>query len=99
RGELVGEIARDVQQDARHRQNPLAGFKPKGATAGVQILEELAEVNRIVSEKATREDAAAVRQWLLAAAQAAANAAKEGGFLGFHAERVSEGEQRMLDRL
>ena len=32
-------------------------------------------------------------------AQAAADAAKEGGFLGFHAVRVSEGEQRMLDKL
>ena len=35
----------------------------------------------------------------LALAQEAANAAKEGGFMGFHAERVSEGEQRMLDSL
>jgi hypothetical protein len=33
------------------------------------------------------------------AAQEAADAAKEGGFLGFRAERVSEGEQRMLDSL
>jgi hypothetical protein len=40
-----------------------------------------------------------VRAWLLDAAQAAADAAKEGGFMGFHAERVSEGEQRMLDSL
>ena len=40
-----------------------------------------------------------MREWLLAAAQAAADAAKEGGFLGFHAVRVSEGEQRMLDKL
>ena len=53
----------------------------------------------IVSEKATPDDAAAVREWLLEAAQEAANAAKEGGFMGFHAERVSEGEQRMLDSL
>jgi hypothetical protein len=29
----------------------------------------------------------------------AAEAAKEGGFMGFRAERVSEGEQRMLDKL
>jgi hypothetical protein len=36
---------------------------------------------------------------LLDAAREAANAAKEGGFLGFRAERVSEGEQRMLDSL
>ena len=40
-----------------------------------------------------------MREWLLEAAQEAANAAKEGGFMGFHAERVSEGEQRMLDSL
>jgi len=36
---------------------------------------------------------------LKAAAQASALAAKEGGFLGFHAERVSENEQQMLERL
>jgi hypothetical protein len=100
RGELVGALAREVVEDAGHRKNPLGGFKPsKGANAGVEILGELGEVNRIVSEKATPEDAAAVREWLLEAAQEAANAAKEGGFMGFHAERVSEGEQRMLDSL
>jgi broad specificity phosphatase PhoE len=99
-GELVDAIAGDVAQDARQRKSPLAGFKPsKGATAGVEILDELRDVNRIVSQKATPEDAAALRDWLLAAAQEAANAAKEGGFLGFRAERVSEGEQRMLDSL
>ena len=60
---------------------------------------ELREVNRTVSEKGTPEDAAALRAWLLDAAQEAANAAKEGGFMGFRAEQVSEGEQRMLDSL
>jgi broad specificity phosphatase PhoE len=100
RGELVDALAREVADEARQRKSPLAGFKPsRGAGAGVEILDELGEVNRIVTEKATPEDAAAVREWLLAAAQEAANAAKEGGFMGFHAERVSEGEQQMLDRL
>jgi broad specificity phosphatase PhoE len=100
RGELVDAIAREATEGARQRKSPLAGFKPsKGATAGVEILDELGEVNRIVSQKATPAEAAAFRDWLLAAAQEAANAAKEGGFLGFHAERVSDGEQRMLDRL
>jgi hypothetical protein len=100
RGELVAAVAREVVEEARERKNPLAGFKPSsGAAAGAEILDELGEVNRIVSEKASDEDAAAFREWLLAAAQEAANAAKEGGFMGFHAERVSEGEQKMLDRL
>jgi hypothetical protein len=97
-GELVSSIAREAAGDARQHKNPLGGFKPsKGATAGVEILDELRDVNRIVSEKASPEDAAGVRAWLLDTAHAAANAAKEGGFMGFHAERVSEGEQRMLD--
>ena len=100
RGELVGEVAREVVAEAQQRKNPLAGFKPSsGAAAGAEIVDELQAANRIVSEKASPEDAAAFREWLLAAAQEAANAAKEGGFMGFHAERVSEGEQRMLDRL
>jgi hypothetical protein len=99
-GDLAGEVAREGADDARQHKNPFGGFKPtKGATAGVEILDELRAVNRIVTAKASPEDAAGVRAWLLDAAQAAANAAKEGGFMGFHAERVSEGEQRMLDSL
>ena len=99
RGELVDALAKEVVAETRQRKNPLHDFKPKGALAGQEILEELAEVNRIVSAKATPEDAGAYRDWLNTAAQEAANAAKEGGFMGFHAERVSEGEQRMLDKL
>jgi hypothetical protein len=98
-GDLVGELAREVTDDSRHHHNPLGGFKPKAATAGVEILDELRSVNGIASEKAAPEDAAAFRAWLIDAAQASANAAKEGGFMGWHAERVSAGEQRMLDNL
>jgi hypothetical protein len=35
----------------------------------------------------------------VATAQAAADAAKEGGFMGFGAVQVSEGEQKMLDQI
>ena len=56
--------------DAGQRKNPLHDFKPaKGALAGQEILEELAEVNRVVSATATPEEAAAYREWLLTAAQ------------------------------
>jgi hypothetical protein len=99
RGEFVGEVAREVAADAKARKNPLHDFKPHGALAGNEILEELHVVNGIVTRKATPEEAEAYRQWLRDAAQEAADAAKEGGFFGFHAVRVSEGEQRMLDKL
>ena len=99
RGDLVDALAQEVVAETRQRENPLHGFKAKGALAGQEILEELGEVNRIVSGKAAPEEADAYRGWLQEAAQEAANAAKEGGFMGFRAERVSEGEQRMLDKL
>jgi hypothetical protein len=100
RGELVGALAREVVADAGQRKNPLGGFKPsKGVNAGVEILGELGEASRVAGEKASPDDAEAFRQWLLDTAQEAANAAKEGGFMGFHAQRVSEGEQRMLERV
>ena len=99
RGDLVTALATEVAAEAKARKNPLGDFKAKGALAGQEILEELAGANAIVSAKASPEDAEAYRAWLKEAAQEAANAAKEGGFLGFHAVRVSEGEQRMLDKL
>jgi hypothetical protein len=99
RGELVAAVAAEVAAESKARKNPLGDFKAKGALAGQEILEELTAVNGIVSVKASPEDAEAYRAWLKDAAQEAANAAKEGGFLGFHAVRVSEGEQRMLDKL
>jgi hypothetical protein len=36
---------------------------------------------------------------MVAAAQAAADAAKEGGFMGFGAQQVSEREEAMLDQV
>ena len=89
-------MALDVQAMTQHKQNPLGDFKPGG---GPQVLEELKAVNQLVTAKATPQEVEAFRGWLLAAAQAAADAGKEGGFLGFGAERVSAGEQQMLDQV
>jgi hypothetical protein len=52
-----------------------------------------------VSSKATAEETTAFKQWLLSSAQAAADAAKEGGFMGFGAEQVSQGEKDMLSQV
>src|SRR3954447_3446981 len=52
RGELVDGVARDAVADAQERKSPLRDFKAKGALAVQEILDELGEVNRIVSEKA-----------------------------------------------
>ena len=96
RAQLLAEIALDIQSMTQQRQNPISGYKPQAAQ---QIVEELGAVSEIVSSKATPEEAAAFKQWLLATAQAAADAAKEGGFMGFGAVQVSEGEKNMLDQV
>ena len=98
--ELLAAVALDIQALIQQKQNPARNFKPtSAATAGTEILDELRAVDAIVAEKATPEETQAFRGWLVVAAQAAADAAKEGGFMGFGAVQVSEGEQTMLDQL
>jgi hypothetical protein len=99
RDDLVGEVARDLRAHTEQRKNPARDFKPRGAMAGKEILDEISRANEIVSAKAAPEEAEAFRAWILECAQRAAEAAKEGGFMGFHAERVSQGEKDMLARL
>ncbi len=100
REQLLAEVALELNAMTQHRQNPLKGYKPaKGEAPGEQILEELRAVQALVAARATPEETAAFGQWLLATAQAAADAAKDGGFMGFGAKQVSDGEQAMLDRL
>jgi hypothetical protein len=103
REQLVVELALDIQGQVQQKQNPLKGYRPSSeegtASGGEQVLIELREVLAIVAARATPEETAAFGQWLLASAQAAADAAKEGGFLGFGAEQVSKGEQEMLAKV
>jgi hypothetical protein len=99
RDDLVGHVAREIQSLAEQRKNPVGDFKPKGALGGKEIVDEIARAGQIAGEKATPEEAEAFRAWILESAQSAADAAKEGGFMGFHAERVSQGEKDMLAQL
>jgi hypothetical protein len=84
----------------QQRENPMKGFEVADKSrAGAAVLQELRETQDIVEAKATPEEAQAFARWMVEVAQDAADAAKEGGFMGFGAEQVSEGEQRMLDQL
>jgi hypothetical protein len=84
----------------QQRENPMSGFKVADKSqAGAAVLQELRETQDIVAAKATPEEAQAFARWMVEVAQDAADAAKEGGFMGFGAEQVSQGEQGMLDQL
>ena len=61
--------------------------------------ERLREALRLLEEKATPEEVDAYKRFVLTAAEAAANAHKEGGFLGVGGKQVSDEEQAALDEI
>jgi hypothetical protein len=101
REQLLAEVALDIQAMTQRKQSPLAGYRPTADDApwSDQVLDELRDVQSLVAAKATPEEATAFAAWLVAAAQAAADAAKEGGFMGIGAQQVSERETAMVDRV
>jgi len=97
---LLVDLSTGLKVVLDQKQNPMSDLKPESGTDPREmILDELREANRIVSEKATAEEATGYRAWVLQSAKNAADAAKEGGFFGIGAEQVSEGERQVLAKL
>jgi hypothetical protein len=63
------------------------------------VLDRIRQAVGIVATKATPEEAQAYRQLFVSIAERAANASKEGGFLGFGGERVSANEKAFLEEV
>ena len=59
--------------------------------------DRLKEAVVLLNEKGSAEEVAAYRQFVVAVARAAAEAHKEGSFIGIGAKQVSEKEQAALD--
>jgi hypothetical protein len=98
--ELLVAVANELKTMSEAKQNPMGDFKlQKDPAPGAQILDELRGATGIVKEKATPAEAQAFGEWLVETAQSAANAAKEGGFMGIGAELVSQREADMLDQV
>jgi hypothetical protein len=84
-----------------------AGYRPSGMTEQEQQPEEIKdlalqtcqEITALLTRKAPVPEAEGFKRWLLTAAQQAAEAAKEGGFLGIGGVRISAAEQAVLAEL
>ena len=61
--------------------------------------ERLREAVQLLEQKATPEEAEAYKVFVLALAEAAAKAHREGGFMKVGGKQVSEGEQAALDEI
>ena len=94
--QLVADVRKDFENEAREHHNPVSGFKPKNPQ---ELLDELTRVSGLVVAQATPEEAEAFRGLLRTAARDAADAAKENGFLGFGGEQVSARETEMLAQI
>ena len=63
------------------------------------MLGEVREAVGVLDRKASSQEAEAYRAFLLYVADSVAEAAREGGFIGIGGKRVSDEEQRLLERL
>jgi hypothetical protein len=63
------------------------------------MLGEVREAVGVLDRRAKPEEAEAYRAFLLYVANSVAEAAREGGFIGIGGKRVSDEEQRLLERL
>jgi hypothetical protein len=104
--ELIGELVKRAEnrdeakaQASKYTEmakTKLQGKKPEQLTA--EMLDDTKKAVALLQQKApgVLDD---YKQWSLAVAEKVANAAKEGGFLGFGGERVSEGEKALIDNI
>jgi hypothetical protein len=63
------------------------------------VLARITEAVNLLSRKATPDEARAYGQMIMGVAERAANASKEGGFLGFGGVQVSTAEQSFLNEV
>jgi hypothetical protein len=93
---LLKTLAEDVTQT-------MAIPKPPPGATPAQVQEAASEILRrtstLLSTKATPEEMAEIKAWLAKVGQATAEAAKEGGFLGFGGTSVSDQEKAALAML
>jgi len=97
--ELLGALLADYQdkESAKLAQPEFESKDP--ASIKKEVLDELAAVVTILDTKATTEEASEIEAWLYQVGVVAANASKEGGFLGIGAVRVSDSEKAALGEI
>lgn len=99
---LVKAVAEDIA-NAQTRDSVRAAFQERFknsqlSDAKAKAIAELRDVSRLLDTKAP-EDAAGFKSWLNTVAQRAAEAGKEGGFLGFGGVAVSDAEKATLQEI
>jgi hypothetical protein len=93
---LLKDLAKDLTEKMSIPKPPAGANPGQMQAAATEILKRTSE---LLSQKATPEEAAEVKQWLAKIGQATAEAAKEGGFLGIGGTLVSDQEKAALETI
>lgn len=96
--ELVSSMVDDIKARAEDKEKMAQPEVDKDQGAETQVLDQIGQALAILEEKAPQEKSGFCT-WLMAVAQATAEAGKEGGFLGIGAVRVSDKEKAALDQM
>ncbi len=90
---LLKSLSEDVLQTMVIPKPPPGASPEKVQEAAAEILRR---TSALLNTKATPEEASEIKAWLAKIAQATAEAAREGGFLGFGGVSVSDQEKAAL---
>ena len=93
---LIKALVADIKSTKGAIAKP-SGLSPSNAKS--IAMEEIQKVSALLAQKATPEEANAFKDWLEDIAQAAAEAATEGGFFGIGGVRVSESEKAAVEEV
>jgi hypothetical protein len=108
---LIRQLMPDLQsnpQQAMERMKKfrdwgMARMKQKGINSSEKVqaltLEDCKAVMSLLAAKATPQEAKDYRRWALSVAENVAQAASEGGFLGFGGQQVSEPEKQLIAKI
>ena len=93
---LLKSLADDMKNSLSIPRTPPGASPEAVQTAATEILHRASD---LLGTKAAPEEATEMKQWLVEIAQKTAEAAKEGGFLGFGGTLVSDAEKAAISRV
>ena len=97
--ELLAALLGEFKEKEMAKQAQIKFLKKNVDAVKQTTIDALKQAAQILDQKATAEEAAEIKAWLYDVSVKAANAAKEGGFLGFGGEKVSENEKIALQEI
>ena len=97
--DLIKALVADIEAGAKDLSAPaeMKGKTPEQVKT--YAIESLRQVAALIDKKTKPDEAEGFKQWLVSVAQKVAEAAKEGGFLGFGGTQVSEQEAATIKEL